>query len=234
VSASDTVLVVVDPHSTDRDVLIAWASDVAEYATEGEGVAKRNTHFVGVLAPLADCLEIGLASLGRGATRTVECAQRSSPPILLQPYQAEPSRDVALLGEGDKAALDAAYECLDELAATGAVEWRRESETRSRLPDLDLKQGLGHIIRLQHWRYIVALAGPESDTHAFLDHETRRLKQDSLIVQPVLNDDARSLLEELVPSARSERDPLQEVRREAAERALRLAGMLHRLGGSDG
>jgi len=80
------ILFVIAPDDSEREAATQLVADLVEALTYR--AAPQEWQFL-VLADLRDCLEIGLATLGRSASRTVEGGERVRSPLLLLPVGGE-------------------------------------------------------------------------------------------------------------------------------------------------
>lgn len=219
-----SILLHVEPEEAERDQMVGWAADLVEFITgavdetNGSSLAT-----IGVVASLADCLEIGSVMLGRGAARTVEGGERNPSPLSLLPF-LEPEA-----GEGS--ATNEIWACLLELAEAGAVEGISE-DRQEELRLLRADQALGLALERTRWDDVVVLGESNASADRLSSWERNN---GGRVIRPTLDDELRGRFIGMLREIQQEADEaLREIQHGAVQAALQLERLIIQLGRTPG
>lgn len=219
-------LFLLDPADADRNRMVGWGADLVEAFTAPIEDGKDPVGIVGVIAEPGECLEVGLAVLGRVSPPTVEGGKRATSPVILFPYSH--ARINVAVREGEGAILATAWSSLIELAKAGAVEGVTDAVLRdNRLPTLE--QAFGTAMANREWGDLVVLG--DKDTSSKLAQGFEDSRKNNRVIRPIpdkeLGDRVNVLLAAL---EKDQKDDLTEARRAGVLSAIQFKELLYQLG----
>jgi hypothetical protein len=213
------ILLHVEPDFSERDRMVAWAADLVEAITARINDSDPSAALaVGVVADVLDSLEIGVVMLGRGAPRTLEGGERNASPVTLFPFRPTGGDDEST------EELASAYECLRELADSGAIEGVDDSSGEDdTVPDVEV--ALHSALRSGDWEGVIVLGESRATIREWSEQRIS-----TRVVRPPPDEEIRERVDTLLRRVEPEgEDNYRQVRRLAVQDAVRFGTMLDQL-----
>ena len=217
------ILFYISPGSDEEySSIITLAADLVEAATYS-GHKASHEMLLGIVAPIRACVEIALATLGRGEARTVEQGIREASPVRIFPF--------VTAGDGDAGAW---REALEYLRSAGAIEGQTDDNpARDSLRQFrSANDALSSARQLTLWEGIVVLGANVDVRLIAAGRDTGGVGQPPPVIRPIDLEFAREEAKAyVVPETDKlrETDLMREVRLRASAEALRFARLVDQL-----